>query len=33
MNEMVETHHVRHIFTPVDQTINGISYAMQQMVK
>ena len=24
MNEMVTTHHVRHIFMPVNQTINGI---------
>ena len=30
---MVATHHVRHIFMPVDQTINGILYAVQQIVK
>ena len=24
MNEMITTHHVRHIFTPIDQTIARI---------
>ena len=24
MNEMIMTHHVRHIFMPIDQTINKI---------
>ena len=30
---MIVTCHVRHFGTPVDQSINGIQYAMQQNVK
>ena len=31
-NQMITTHHVRHIFMPIDQTIE-IIYLMQQFVK